>query len=102
MLGIREMSRTMFKPILAMSFALLVAVTAFALGQRHPAVVIPEVPASLAPEHGVITEVWPNGETKSERVYRDGQIVQACYCSSDGEVVFEMTSNTPKQDAVKQ
>jgi hypothetical protein len=88
-------------PTLALSFALVVAAVAFELGQRHPAVSIPDVPASLAPEHGVITEVWPNGETKSERIYRGGQIVQACYCSSDGEVVFEMTSKTPEQDAVK-
>lgn len=101
MIGIRELGRTMFKQAFAMSFALLVTAAAFKMGQRYPAVVIPEVPASLAPENGEINEYWPNGQTKSERVYRGGQVEEACYYSTDGTTVFEMASKTSKPNAAK-
>jgi hypothetical protein len=101
MVGIREISRKLVHSMLALSFALLVAVAAFRLGQRHPPVIIPEVPASLAPQHGDVVEYWPNGKTKSERSYRSGEVEEACYYSSNGETVFEMSSETPKQQTVK-
>jgi hypothetical protein len=54
---------------------------------------IPTVPESIRPQNGDVVEYWPNGRTRSERVYRDDKVHEAVYYSSNGEVVYEMSEN---------
>lgn len=49
------------------------------------------------PTNGTIVENWPNGNPKSEYVYRDGKIVSALEYSEDGVTLYEMNDDGEKQ-----
>lgn len=42
------------------------------------------------PQNGTVTENWPSGQTKSERIYNGGKVVSAIEYSEDGKVLYEM------------
>ena len=72
---------------------LFVACIAAWIGWVYQGSVIPSIPASMSPVNGTVIEYWPNGQERSERVYREGQVQEAIYYSSNGQVVFEMSSD---------
>ena len=79
----------------------LIAVAAFGCSSTapqalHSAVELPSIPAEVKPNNGSIVEYWPNGKTRSERVYRAGRVAEAVYYASDGTVVFEMSDDAPE------
>ena len=57
---------------------------------------LPVIPPEATPETGHVEEYWANGMLRSERQYRDGQMVNAEYYASNGELVYEMSSSHPE------
>jgi hypothetical protein len=62
---------------------------------RSERIEMPMIPDKIVPIDGNVVEYWPNGKTRSERVYRSGRVQEAAYYASDGSVIYEMSEDTP-------
>jgi len=54
---------------------------------------LPIIPEEATPKTGSVTERWPDGELKSKRIYRDGEIISAVYYASNGIPVYKMSTS---------
>ena len=50
------------------------------------------------PENGAVTEHYPNGQLKAERVYKNGRLVTAVEYSETGQSLYEMSDDGANQD----
>ena len=63
-------------------------------GSTAPSVQLPQIPENAVPNTGSVVEYWPDGQKKSERLYKSGKLVTAVYFASDGRRVYEMAEST--------
>jgi hypothetical protein len=56
---------------------------------------LPVIGEDAIPTTGAVVEYWSNGQLKSERQYRDGQMSAAVFYASDGTLVYEMSATAP-------
>lgn len=55
---------------------------------------VPLFPKEVRPDTGTIIGYWPNGNVKSEGVFKDGKVVTAIFYTSEGTVMYEVSAKS--------
>ena len=53
-----------------------------------------DIPKTATPRTGHVTEYWPDGQMKSERTFKNGEMLKGTYYASNGTMIYEMTAES--------